>query len=149
MLSSEETELVRDQCFAAKELSYSPYSKFRVGCCILVRDGDGYSTVLGANVENASYGAAICAERVAISKAMTTLRHRDPSNWIAIGIMGDSLQGHISPCGICRQVIREFVGPHLADKVRILMFNGDGSSHIESQIDQLLPNSFGPESLDI
>ena len=147
-LSSEEIKLVREGCLGAKQLSYSPYSKFRVSCCILVRCEDQYKTVVGANVENASYGGTICAERVTITKAVTTPEYRDPARWLALGIMGDSPEDHISPCGICRQVIREFINPQMSDRIPILMFNGDGSSHLQATLEQLLPKSFGPESLE-
>ncbi|KAL3234406.1 This enzyme scavenges exogenous and endogenous cytidine and 2'-deoxycytidine for UMP synthesis [Nakaseomyces bracarensis] len=145
-LSSEEVALVRDGCLGGKALSYSPYSKFRVSCCILVSEGGRYTSVVGANVENASYGGTICAERVTITKAMTTAGTRDPTKWIALGIMGDTDEC-ISPCGLCRQVIREFISPKMSPDIPILMFNGDGTNHIQSTMEELLPNSFGPECL--
>ncbi|KAH7587024.1 Cytidine and deoxycytidylate deaminase zinc-binding region [Nakaseomyces glabratus] len=145
-MEDSELELLRQGCLAAKDVSYSPYSRYRVGCCILVRDGERVIKVTGANVENASYGGTICAERVAITKAMTTVETRDPSQWVALGIMGDSLQDCISPCGICRQVIREFVNPKTG-QVPIVMFNGDGSNYKKVSLEEILPMSFGPESL--
>lgn len=95
--------------------------------------------ITGANVENALYGAAICAERTAITRmVMEGLRKIR-----AIAISSDQNEP-ITPCGICRQVIREF-GP----TVPIYMFSGDGQKQLLMTLDQLLPNSFGPENLGV
>lgn len=85
---------------AAKKTSYSPYSKFRVGAALLTDDGEIFS---GCNVENASYGLAICAERNAIFQ-MAFAGKRKIS---AIAVTTDE-NGFITPCGACRQVISEF-----------------------------------------
>ncbi|SCV04091.1 LANO_0G08108g1_1 [Lachancea nothofagi CBS 11611] len=136
-LSGNEFETVKKNALKARELSYSPYSKFRVGCCIMT---GSRSYILGANVENASYGAGICAERTAIVKAVTSGYMKD---WICLAISGDSLESCISPCGICRQAIREFASLQLP----VVMFNGDGSKYIVKTLQELLPLSFGPEDL--
>ncbi|CCD25999.2 cytidine deaminase NDAI_0G02240 [Naumovozyma dairenensis CBS 421] len=143
----------------SKSLSYSPYSHFKVGCCLLIKnnettsDGESfYSYVLGANIENASYGASICAERTTIVKALTsttttTTTCKDATNWVCIAIIGgcDNDDGGkiISPCGICRQVIREFVPLDFP----IVMFNADASQWECKTMEQLLPDSFGPDHL--
>lgn len=85
---------------AARDGSYSPYSNFRVGACLLASDG---SFVPGANVENASYGGGICAERTAIVKGVSEGQKR----FVGLVVTSD-VDGPISPCGICRQVLREF-----------------------------------------
>lgn len=105
----------------------------RVGCAVLTESG---AIVTGANVENALYGAAICAERTAITRCVmeghTTFR--------AIAISSD-MDEPITPCGICRQFIREF-----SRNVPIYMYaqNGDG---VCMSLEELLPRSFGPEHL--
>lgn len=116
----------------ARKLSYCPYSKFRVGCTLITADGTKYS---GANVENASYGACICAERTTITKAVVD-GHRE---FKVIAILGDS-QEPITPCGICRQVIREF-----APKVPVYTFSDE--AFMKVYLNDLLPLSFGPEDL--
>jgi cytidine deaminase len=85
---------------AARERAYAPYSKYKVGAAILTRSG---SVFTGTNVENASYGATLCAERSAIAQ-MVAAGEREP---IACAVAtGGPRPG--SPCGICRQVLREF-----------------------------------------
>ncbi|ODV80530.1 cytidine deaminase [Suhomyces tanzawaensis NRRL Y-17324] len=127
---------LKEKCLNARNVSYSPYSNFRVGCTILTETGEHFS---GANVENASYGAGVCAERTAICKAVTE-GHR---KFKIIAISGDD-EEPITPCGICRQFIREF-----APEVPIYMFNKDGSKFIKVFLQDLLPLSFGPENLGI
>ncbi|CAH2351419.1 cytidine deaminase [[Candida] railenensis] len=135
-LSKEEFKEIKEKCFeGTREYSYSPYSKFRVGAAILADNGEYF---IGANIENASYGAAICAERSAIVQANM---HRN-KKFKAIAISSDSKEP-ISPCGICRQVIREF-GP----KLPVFMFASDGSFK-KMYLNDLLPFSFGPENLGI
>ena len=82
----------------ARSLSYSPYSKFRVGCAFLMSSGE---YIQGANLENASYGGCICAERSAMCKALLE-KKRD---FVALAVAAD-IDGPCSPCGICRQFIR-------------------------------------------
>ncbi|GMG55890.1 unnamed protein product [Ambrosiozyma monospora] len=129
---------LKEKAINARNLSYSPYSKFRVGCTILT---DSNEFILGANIENASYGAAICAERTAIVKAIT----EGHSVFKAIAISTD-LESCASPCGICRQVIREFSDKEL--KMPIYMFNADGSKFVRMTVGELLPLSFGPDDLN-
>ncbi|KAM9921520.1 hypothetical protein OXX59_006448 [Metschnikowia pulcherrima] len=121
---------------AARDLSYSPYSKFRVGCAILTTSKE---IIKGANVENASYGAAICAERTAITRAVMD-GHK---SFRAIVISSDQ-QDPISPCGICRQVIREF-----GVDTPVFMTSADGKVVVEKSLAELLPMSFGPDNLGV
>lgn len=127
---------LKKKALDARELSYSPYSKFRVGCCILTKDN---KYVQGANVENASFGGAICAERCAAVKAVTS----GMREWLAIAISGDRIDDAISPCGICRQFIREFA----SGEFPVVMLNGDGAKTVVKSFEELLPLSFGPDSL--
>ncbi|CCC69281.1 hypothetical protein NCAS_0C02910 [Naumovozyma castellii] len=128
---------LRQQAIEARSLSYSPYSHFKVGCCLLTKSND---FIKGANIENASYGATICAERTAIVKAVTG---DETDKWVCLAISGESLDECITPCGICRQTLREFVDAEFP----IVMFNGDGSKVKIRTLNQLLPDSFGPDNL--
>lgn len=95
------TELVR-RAVNAKRTSYSPYSKFRVGAAVLTDDGEIFS---GCNVENASYGLAICAERNAIFQMAFAGKRK-----IKVVAVSSDEHSFITPCGACRQVISEFAG---------------------------------------
>lgn len=85
----------------ARELAYVPYSKFAVGAAVLTDDGEIFT---GCNIENSSFGMTLCAERVAIFKAVSA-GHRHLK---AIAVVGDT-KGPVSPCGACRQVMTEFM----------------------------------------
>lgn len=115
----------------AMEYAYAPYSKYRVGACLMAEDGRLFT---GCNVENASYGGAICAERTAVTKAVS----EGARVFIAIAIAGSGSAPY--PCGICRQVLNEF-GPGM----RVLI-TWDGETR-ETTLAALLPHGFGPEQL--
>lgn len=115
----------------ARKKAYAPYSNYKVGAALLVKDG---SIFTGCNVENASYSACICAERVAITKAVSEGHHEFVSIAVATNSGG-------SPCGICRQVMNEFAPDMLviiADMEQIVE---------ELSVADLLPLGFGPEYL--
>lgn len=116
----------------AMDAAYVPYSNYPVGACLLTEDGRVFT---GCNVENASYGATICAERTAVVKAVSEGALRFAA--IAVAARGSAPY----PCGVCRQVLNEF-GP----KMRVLV-TWDGEHVKKTTLDVLLPNSFGPESL--
>lgn len=105
----------------------------RVGCALLL---DNDETVVGANVENASYGASICAERTAITRAVMQ-GHR---KFQALAVAGDH-EDPISPCGICRQFLREF-----GTDIAVIMVSASGHT-VQHTLQELLPMSFGPENL--
>jgi cytidine deaminase len=115
--------------------AYAPYSSFRVGAAILTDAGTLYA---GCNVENASYGLSMCAERNAVAGMIA---HTDPGERkvrLAAVVSPDSAP--CFPCGACRQVLQEFG----CEEVVVL----DGSASPKSyQLDALLPHSFGPEDL--
>ncbi|RCK55671.1 Cytidine deaminase [Candida viswanathii] len=134
-VTEEEFVKLKGSVIKAKSLAYCPYSKFRVGCTIITESGE---FINGANVENASYGAGICAERTAIVKAVS----EGQTQFKAIAISGDT-KNPITPCGICRQFIREF-----APDIPVFMFNEDGE-FIKVYLHDLLPLSFGPEDLGV
>ncbi|KAM3872115.1 cytidine deaminase a [Diretmus argenteus] len=118
----------------AKEFAYCPYSKFRVGAALMAHDGTVFT---GCNVENACYNLGVCAERTAITKAVS----EGYRNFKAIAIASDLDEQSISPCGGCRQFMREF-----GEQWSVLLSKPDGS-YIEMTVDELLPVSFGPDDL--
>jgi len=120
------------QALAVRNNSYSPYSEFAVSAAILTESGKVFT---GVNVENASYGLTICAERVAVATAVT----EGERNFEAIAVV---VKGGGSPCGACRQVLYEFA-PHL----RVLISNEDGELLRTVSVGELLPDAFGPQSL--
>ena len=116
----------------AQGYAYAPYSNYPVGAALLARSGRVY---LGANVENAVYSHTICAERVAMFKAIS----EGEREFEAIAVV--TWNGG-SPCGSCRQVLREF-----APNLEVYIADADGNFR-ETDVARLLPDSFGPEYLD-
>lgn len=112
-----------------KERAYAPYSSFRVGAALLTDTGRIYT---GVNVENASYGATVCAERTAVAKAVSE-GHKGIR---VIAIASDS-DDFIYPCGICRQVLEEFG----RDDTKVICTNKSGKFE-EFTLGQLLPKAF-------
>lgn len=136
-----EKQTLVDLALKARESSYSPYSNFMVGAALLCRSGKVY---LGCNVENASYGAAICAERTAATKAVSE-GERIFDAIAVVGFKKDSLPGEAGyayPCGICRQFLREFAAPDM--RIYVVRTKDDV---LETTMADLLPHSFGPEDL--
>lgn len=137
-----EKEQLVELAFKARESSYSPYSGFAVGAALLGASGRVF---LGCNVENASYGAGICAERTAAVKAVS----EGERVFTAIAVVGfpkgarPEDAGFAWPCGICRQFLREFAAPGMK------VYVAKASAIEESTLEALLPNSFGPEDLGI
>jgi cytidine deaminase len=119
----------------AADLAYAPYSGFPVGAAALAADGSIYT---GCNVENASSGLTICAERAAVSAAVGA-GHRQI---IAIAVSTPSAAS-TSPCGACRQVLNEF-RPATHDMVVVLDDHASGES---IWLEELLPRAFGPRDL--
>lgn len=116
----------------AQQLAWAPYSNFRVGAAIEAEDGTVFT---GCNVENASYGLTICAERAALVSAVTAGARR----FRRVVVITDS-EPPAAPCGACRQVLAEFGTDLLVEAV--------GSSGRRSwRLDQLLPDAFGPGAL--
>ncbi|XP_057175477.1 cytidine deaminase a [Triplophysa rosa] len=118
----------------AKNLAYCPYSSFRVGAAVVTSDG---SVFTGCNVENACYNLGLCAERTAITKAVS----EGHKTFTAIAIASDLEDQFISPCGACRQVMREF-----GLKWDVYMSKADGT-YDQMTVEELLPCSFGPDDL--
>ena len=121
----------------AMEKAYSPYSGYKVGAALLCKDGSVYT---GCNIENAGYSATNCAERTAFFKAVS----EGKKEFSAIAICGGKdgvIEGLFPPCGVCRQVMREFC----EDDFEIHLLTKDS---IETYtLSQLLPVSFAPDNI--
>ncbi|MGI6497646.1 MAG: cytidine deaminase [Oscillospiraceae bacterium] len=113
----------------ALPFAYAPYSNFQVGAALLCADGTVYT---GCNVENAAFGAGICAERVALGKAVSEGKRDFLS--LAVVSRGDA---YCVPCGICRQMFWEF-----SKELLVLCANGSGA-FVSYSIKELLPHAFG------
>jgi cytidine deaminase len=120
-----------DELFAAareaRARAYAPYSKFTVGAALACADG---SVVTAANVENASYGLSMCAERSAVFAAIAAGR----ADFVAVAVAGPD-GATVPPCGACRQVLVEF-----APQARVLYQTGDG--YAATTLEALLPVTF-------
>jgi len=128
-LSPQERDSLLDTARQALKRAYAPYSNFHVGAAVLTDQGQVFS---GCNVENASYGLTICAERSAIFTAVHSAGVKPKIRAVAV-VNGDELP--CSPCGACRQVIFEF------GENAIVIFKGQ-QSYLEMPIQDLLPESF-------
>jgi cytidine deaminase len=118
---------------AARAHAWAPYSHFQVGAAVLCDDGSIYS---GCNVENATYGLTVCAERTALLKAVSEGRRR----FVAIAVASDMAEP-ATPCGMCRQAIAEF-----AQDLPVVLVNPQGVRR-ETTLATLLPGAFTPEAL--
>jgi len=130
-------EALIDAARAAARRSYSPYSNFAVGAALRFADG---SVVTGTNIENASYGLALCAETVAVSKAM--------ADGVRGGLEAVALTGPgaevITPCGRCRQVLNELA--QLGGTDPYILCVGPSETR-RLKLSELLPHAFGPANL--
>ena len=132
----QDQELIR-LAFHGRKEAYAPYSHFLVGAALLCEDGSVY---LGGNIENASYPAGNCAERTAAFKAVSDGKR----DWKGIAIVGgrdgeDCV--YCPPCGICRQVLREFCDP---SQFFVIMARSE-QDYEKMTLEELLPHSFGPD----
>ena len=125
--------------FGVLEQAYVPYSQFHVAAALLAADGTIYT---GVNIENASYPATNCAERTAFFKAVSG-GCRDFTGIAICGGSGGTVTDYCAPCGVCRQVMREFCRPQ---EFRILLARSV-SDYKEYTLEELLPESFGPANL--
>lgn len=132
LTEQEMEELVR-AAMEARHRAYAPYSRFQVGAALLAENGRIFS---GCNVENASYGLAICAERTALVSAVAAGERR----FRAMAVAADT-PGPASPCGACRQFMVEF-----APQMRLILSNLKGHRMLTTP-GELLPGFFGPGDL--
>ena len=117
--------------------SYSPYSGFQVGAALECADGTVYT---GCNIENAAFTPTNCAERTAFFKAVSEGK-RDFVRIAVVGGKGGVITSMTAPCGVCRQVMREFCG----DNFGIILY--DGETVTEKTLGELFPDAFGPADL--
>ena len=121
------------QAVDAMEKAYAPYSGYKVGAAVLCEDGAVYT---GCNIENAAFGPTVCAERTAIFKAVSEGKR----SFTALAVCGGKdgvITGLFPPCGVCRQVMREFC----KDDFTVYLAGPDGSYETRT-LAQLLPDSF-------
>lgn len=130
--------LIRDAMEGMKK-SYAPYSHFTVGAALLTRSQKVYQ---GCNIENAAYGPSNCAERTAIFKAVSE-GEREFSAIAIVGGRNGLITDFCPPCGVCRQVMREFADP----KNFLIILARSEEDYVVFLLDDLMPLSFGPENL--
>lgn len=133
-ISQEQREQLIAAACAVRDRAYVPYSRFRVGAALLSDDGRIYT---GVNVENASYGLTVCAERNAVGAMV-----KDGA--LCIAAVAVCTDNGVTPCGACRQVLSEFVPPDADAPVWII----DGQGNVrETSLFVLIPDHFGPQHL--
>lgn len=141
MLTEEQKKKLIGEALAARARSYSPYSGYRVGAALLAEDGRIFK---GCNIENAAYTPTNCAERTAVFTAVA----EGCRAFSAIAVVGgkeDTLTGDYAyPCGVCRQVLREFVEP---SRFLVICARSE-EDYQERTLAEMLPESFGPAQLE-
>ena len=133
ILTGEVEEMLILKAREARGRAYAPYSRFRVGAALLAANGSIYT---GCNVENASYGAACCAERSAVFAAVAD----GQTAFVCLAVAGSG-PGYITPCGICRQVLSEFAG----DDFPVLLCAQNDYKKVT--LSKLLPFAFRTEQM--
>lgn len=131
-LNDKERQSLIDLANEARKKAYAPYSKYKVGAALRTKSGNIYT---GVNVENAAYPQTMCAERVAVFKAVS----EGEKEFEALSVVTDNGG---SPCGGCRQVLAEFG----LDTI-VLIANGEGKLVKEMTVKELLPEAFTPDQL--
>lgn len=124
----------------AAENAYVPYSRYTVGAALLTKDGKVYT---GCNIENAAYGPTNCAERTAFFKAVS----EGEREFLKIAVVGGKnlhFKDYFAPCGVCRQVMREF-----CDDSFTVLLGKDGEEYLSLSLSELLPHSFSKSNIDI
>lgn len=141
MLSTETRQVLIEAARAAALQAYAPYSDYQVGAALLFDDG---KVITGSNVENASYGLALCAETVAVARALGEGRR---GGLVAVAVVGPTNKGDgapITPCGRCRQVLNEIAQLGATDPEVLCV----GKHEVRSvTLSTLLPHAFGPTHL--
>ena len=131
-MNDQERQALIKAAQAARQYAYAPYSHYSVGAALLTTAGE---IITGCNVENASYGGTICAERTAAVKAIS-VGQRDFTAIAVVTANGGA------PCGICRQFLYEF-----APELLVIIADEAGTVHAEMSLNALLPRGFSPHSL--
>lgn len=133
IISSEQENELLEAAKQVRENAYAPYSHFKVGAALLAADGKIYT---GCDVENASYGLSVCAERAAVFHAVS----QGASSFRALAVVAE-LDEPVSPCGACRQILSEF-----SPGMLIIMSNLEGKVK-RMKVQDLLPCAFTPDKL--
>lgn len=133
------TDLIRSAIDARKK-AYAPYSNYMVGAAVLTNELRIYT---GCNIENAAYTPSICAERTAVSKAVSEGKRKFKAIAVAGSPKGEGISQYAYPCGVCRQVLREFTDP---DSFFVIVAKSETDYKVYL-LKELLPESFGPENL--
>ncbi|HNZ01082.1 MAG TPA: cytidine deaminase [Anaerolineaceae bacterium] len=128
----EERQQLIETARQARRWAYAPYSQYAVGAAVLTASGRVYD---GVNIENAAYPTGICAERVAVFKAVS----EGEREFVAIAVVTSNAG---SPCGSCRQVLAEF-----GTGTIVYLADEEGNLQVETTVANLLPFSFGPGDL--
>jgi cytidine deaminase len=128
-----DTKTLRTKAIEASSKAYSPYSKAKVGCALETTDGSIYT---GCNIENASYGGTVCAERVAILKAVSDQKMKLKKIYVY------TKEGW-PPCGLCRQVMSEFADTNLE-----VIVGDEAGKETTMKFSDLMPLSFTPDHLN-
>ena len=136
---AEEQGLI-EKALEARRKAYVPYSHFHVGAALETETGEVF---LGCNVENASYGAANCAERTAFFKAVSE-GHRKFRRIAIVGGFLDNIEDYCMPCGICRQVMAEFGDLH---EFQVILAKSSEDYQVYL-LEELLPHAFLPSALE-
>lgn len=131
-MNDQQRQALIEAAQAARQYAYAPYSHYLVGAALLTPSGE---IITGCNVENASYGGTICAERTAAAKAIS-IGERDFTAIAVVTVNGGA------PCGICRQFLYEF-----APELWVIIADEKGIVHAEMPLTDLLPRGFSPSSL--
>lgn len=132
MITNTQKEKLISMAIKVREFAYSPYSNYKVGAALLAESGKIY---LGSNFENASFGAGVCAERVALGNALSNGERK----FLAICVCGNN--AGITPCGICRQALSEF------NDFDIICCD-ENRDKKEYKLSSLLPKAFSPKQID-
>lgn len=138
-MTKEQREALIAAAFQAREKAYVPYSHYAVGAAVLTPQGRIYT---GCNIENASYGATVCAERTAIFRAVSEGERSITGIAITGGREGEAPEDFAYPCGICRQVLKEFAGEELT-----VLVAKSQREYEAYTLEALLPHGFGGDSL--
>ncbi|MEZ5307790.1 MAG: cytidine deaminase [Pyrinomonadaceae bacterium] len=132
-MEENQSELI-EAASAARRRAFAPYSNFKVGAAVRASSGKIYS---GCNVESASFGLTVCAERVAVWKAVS----EGETGFLEIAVVTDTM-GLTPPCGVCRQIVWEFCGD-----VPVIMANCKGDAEV-LPMSELLPRAFDTKFLE-
>jgi len=130
--TQQRNELINRALEARSTFAYAPYSGYKVGAALLSVSGEIYH---GVNVENAAYSTSMCAERTAVFKAVS-------NGELAFTAIAIATENGGSPCGACRQVLSEF-----GLETLVFVANSQGEVTLETTVDKLLPEAFGPSDL--